>query len=536
VTHGARGVAARQRLTRLAPACLGLVLGVVALGPGLGPGFVLRYDMVFVPDPPVVLTTGGFPRAMPSDVVVAVLAHVLPAQVVQKLILLGVFVLAASGAAALAPAERTGVRLASAAFYVWNAYLAQRLLLGQWALLLGFAGLPWAVRAAARDGPPWRLALALLPAAAGGFQAMLVSALTVLPVRMGAVRRVRGLVEGLVVVVTLSLPWAVPAVLSHAGTDPAGVDAFAARADGPYGTAGGLLALGGIWNAEADVPGQAVWLPATLRLALGVAAIVAFVWARRAGSADGSGYVRAWRPGLLAAGLLGLAIALLGAYLPGVLKGLIGFWAGFGPLRDGQAYIAPLVLLQAIGFGGIVDRLSRPVRRRTPTGSGSGVVPVVGVLAPLLVLPGLAWGAFGRLAAVDYPGEWRRVQAIVNADPRPGALISLPWGAHRAFAWNGGRVILDPATKMFARPVVWNDALTVGLADGRRLRVGGEDPLAGRVGGPIEIGTGPLTSLLRAEGIRYALIAAPDENTFRLRLPGAVPAFEGRGVLLLRLG
>src|SRR5690606_7444704 len=106
---------------------------------------------------------------------------------------------AASGAAALVPAsygpgERTAARLAAAACYAWNAYLAQRLLLGQWALLLGYAGLPWAVRAAARGGVR-RLVVALLPAAAGGFQAMLVTSLVVLPVaalsgRRGWIRRV----------------------------------------------------------------------------------------------------------------------------------------------------------------------------------------------------------------------------------------------------------------------------------------------------------------------------------------------------------
>ncbi|MDI9581543.1 MAG: hypothetical protein QM207_12685, partial [Thermobispora sp.] len=171
-----------QRLHRLLPALLGLALGVLALGPALGPGFVLRYDMVFVPDPPLRAEPGGaFPRAVPSDQVVALLSAVLPAEAVQKLILLGVFVLAASGAAALVPGGRTGPRLVAAACYAWNAYLAQRLLLGHWALLLGYAGLPWAVRAAARGGVP-RLLLALLPAAAGGFKAMLITALAVLPV------------------------------------------------------------------------------------------------------------------------------------------------------------------------------------------------------------------------------------------------------------------------------------------------------------------------------------------------------------------
>ncbi|MBX6382480.1 MAG: hypothetical protein IRZ07_05825, partial [Microbispora sp.] len=45
-------------LARIGPALLGLAFGVLALGPALGPGFVLRYDMVFVPDPPLRLGDG----------------------------------------------------------------------------------------------------------------------------------------------------------------------------------------------------------------------------------------------------------------------------------------------------------------------------------------------------------------------------------------------------------------------------------------------------------------------------------------------
>ena len=64
--------------------------------------------------------------------------------------------------------------------------MAERLIIGQWALLLGYAGLPWALRAVtAYPVASWRgagrLGLALLPAIAGGFAAMTISALVVLP-------------------------------------------------------------------------------------------------------------------------------------------------------------------------------------------------------------------------------------------------------------------------------------------------------------------------------------------------------------------
>ncbi|MGJ6963337.1 hypothetical protein ACSDR0_15635 [Streptosporangium sp. G11] len=496
----------RPWAARLAPALVGLVLGVLALWPALGPGFVLRYDMVFVPDPPISPESGGFPRAVPSDLVVALLSSVLPGQLVQKAILLGIFVLAATGAAALVPGERRVARLVAAAFYAWNVYLAQRLLLGQWALLLGYAGLPWAVRAVTREGI-WRTVLALLPAAIGGFQAMLVSVMAIVPV---AGRRAP---RALLVAAVLSLPWLVPALGSAAVTDPAGVRAFAPRADGPLGTLGSLLTLGGVWNSEAAVPGQETWWSALVRLA--VAAVAVTGYALLAGRRP------AYWGGLAVASAAGLAVGCAGAFLPGVLEAMVGLWPGFGPLRDGQLYLAPFALLQAVGLAAVTARLSPAVR------------PGMLVL-PLLVLPTFAMGAFGRLVAADYPPDWSRVRSIVDADPAPGALLTLPWGGYRAFGWNGGRVVLDPAVKLFQRRVVWNDGLPVGLGDGRTLTLATEDPLARRVGAVLA-GSGPLTGSLAAEGISHVLIQRPNENLFRSRLPGARLIFAGQDLLLFHL-
>jgi len=578
---------------------VGAGLAVLALGPALGWGFVLRYDLLFVPDPPLLPDTGGFPRAVPSDFVVAALSRVLPGELVQKGFLVGIFVLGASGAAALVPPERRVARLVAAVFYAWNCYLAQRLMLGQWALLLGVAGLPWVVRAIAPPTRPpenpsvtatttgsapgstgstagsttgstgsttgstgsttgstgstagsaavWtRLAFALVPAAIGGFQAMLVTALTLMPIAI-ARRRVP---TAVLLLAVLSAPWLVPALIAALGsgvvTDPAGVDAFAARADGPFGVLGSLLGLGGIWSAEANLPGQQTWWSAGTRLLLVVVGVAGYARLR----ADRP----PWWGGLATAAALGFGLACLGAFAPGPLRWLIGWWPGFGPLRDGQVYLAPLVLLTAVGLASALR---------------SGVPALVGVLAPVLVLPTFAGGAFGRLAAVEYPPDWRAVQRIVNADPAPGALLSLPWGAHRSFAWNGGRVVLDPATKLFERRVLWDDTLLVGLPDGGRLRVRGEDPLnlaageagvvdplnravgeagvvdpLGRVAGEAaETGeAGGVDSLDRADAIpdrlgrltvRYVLIAG-SENRFPFDPAGWQTVFQGSELTLLR--
>ena len=160
-------LAARARLHAW-PALTGLVLGLLALGPALGSGFVLSYDMVFVPAPPVGYADlglgGGPPRAVPSDLVVALAAKIIPAEFVQKLILIAIFVLACSGAAALLadrwPERVAGRRLpllaqlVAGVCYAWNPFVAERLIMGQWAMLLGYAGLPWVVREVVRPGGP----------------------------------------------------------------------------------------------------------------------------------------------------------------------------------------------------------------------------------------------------------------------------------------------------------------------------------------------------------------------------------------------
>lgn len=484
---------------------LGLVLGLLALGPALAPGYILVQDMVFVPDPVFSPFTfglsGGAPRAVPSDAVVTALAVPLPAWLVQKLILLAVFALGCAGAALLVPGATLVPRLVAGAFYVWNPYVAERLLMGQWALLLGYAGLPWVVRALCARR---LLAVALLPAAVGGFAAMTVTAVTALPVaallggtakraRAGAVARVAALL------VAFSLPWLVTGALRPGGLtgDPAGVDAFAARADGPFGALGSLLSLGGIWNAYAVPAGYDTLPGAVARLAVALAGIAGFWLALRGGGRPGdpqagdpqtgeSPYGR----GLAVAAGIGFAVAALGVSEAGrgVLKWLVGAWGGFAVFRDAQQFVAPLALLVAVGLGVLTGRV---VSRWA----------AVMVVVPLAVLPTLAWGAFGGLAAVPYPESWFQAREIIRRDPVQGDVLVLPFESYRRFAWNGGRATLDPAQRFFAVPgreVVVNDSVRVG-----RMVVGTEDPRAQRVGRILGDPRG-----LAAEGIRYVVVDA----------------------------
>ena len=135
-------------LRRYAPAVWALVLALVMLGPALAPGYLLTYDMVWVPD---LALRGDFlglgtalPRAVPSDAVVAVLDELVPGMALQKLVLVGALLLGGLGAARLA-GPSTLVRLVAVSVSMWSPFVVERLWIGHWPVLLCWAVLPWLV-------------------------------------------------------------------------------------------------------------------------------------------------------------------------------------------------------------------------------------------------------------------------------------------------------------------------------------------------------------------------------------------------------
>ncbi len=339
--------------------------------------------------------------------------------------------------------------------------------------------------------------------------------------------------------------------------DPAGANLFAARADTPFGALGSLVALSGIWNAQA-VPLGYGGLPAAFWLV-----VVALA---------GAGYLLLARParlapGLGAAGLIGLAVAALGVSAPGraVLRDLISAWAGFAVLRDGQQYVAALALAEAIGLGAGVAWAARGVRITPGSGRASGAIVrgwrwagysppnatraldaggrqrgaalgVAAVLAPVLLLPGMAWGSAGRLHAVRYPADWMTARQLIDGDPAPGTVLLLPWALYRRYPWNGGEAVFDPWPRLLARDVIANDALTVGS------QTLGQESAASIKLNEVIAQPGPLTGKLRAAGVRYVVVdAGPLLDGPRAglaaaaRLPGAQVLMAGRDLVVFRL-
>ncbi len=495
-------------------------MSVLAAGVVLAPmlwqrGYVLVGDMVFTPRTPLNATTWGIdgraPRGVPSDVVVALADRLLPGAVVQRLVLFAVCVAAGWGAGRLTEnvlGRHRFLGVVGAVAYLWTPFLYERLLLGQWALLVGWAALPWVAMTASR--PSAKLIVPLTLGSLGGASAWLPVSVTAVAVVFFAGRNARWTRTALTVgcCALLALPWGLPALLLPGGvsSDPQGFAAFAARADTALGTLPSLLAGGGVWNADVAPPGRDGWLTALVTVVWAVVVaigLVVLVRARRA-------------PGLVAglAVAAGLGILVAWGATTGWGQSALGHLAehvsAVGLLRDSHKLVAPWSLLAALGLaagvGALADRAS---------GAGARVVPVVGLLLSLATVPALGGGLAGRLDPVAWPSPWADAATAVSADPEP--VLVLPWQAYRAFDWNDRRPTLDPTTRWFTPRVVGSDTLVVG-----DLSVTGEDPWAAELE-PLSGDPAALVAKARSLGVGWVLVEG--------QTPGTTYVPEGRRVV-----
>ncbi len=481
-------------------------LSVLILGPALGPGFSLSYDMVFVPRLPFTARLlgldGSIPKAVPSDAVVAALSRIVPAELLQKLILVAILVAGGMGAARLVRRYGRVAAAAATVLYLWNPYVGSRLLLGQWAILVSFAALPWLVLTASKLGGGDRraaagtvLLLALSAVSPSGGVLAAGTALAVAGFAHGPVsRRVRStcFVGGAAVLV--NLPWLLPALLRPGGvpSDPAAAGAFAARADTSLGTVLSVLTLGGTWNSQTTPSGRDGILAGVVLVLLVTVAGLGITLRCRDAAPDGMWW------GLVTAGGVALLVAVAAALPP--LRAVTGWVVadvpGGGLFRDGTRYLAPFVLLMSLGFGQGLAAL----RRWSPTRELAAATAVLGLLAPVAVLSGLAWGGFGQLGTARYPAEWEQARDVVSKEAVGSTVLVLPWGSYRQFPWNDRRTMYDPADRWLPARTVGDDRLRVG-----GVTIAGSDRLAVALTPLVESGA-PLAQGLTEHGVGWVLL------------------------------
>jgi hypothetical protein len=409
---------------------------------------------------------------VPSDAVVAVLDQVVPGMLLQKLVL--VAALAGGGVGAtrlLAGQPETGeageagdaglvVRLVVATGYGWNALVAERLLMGAWPVLVGYAVLPWLLVAGRRwraDDRLPRSLLVLVPIGCLSASAGLATSVAVLAAAAGRGRTLRALL----LVAAGNAPWWVAGLLhaSSATSDSAAAEVFALRAEGSVPGPLAALTLGGIWNTSVQPDSRTGLLGWAALLALvGLAALGARSWWRGTPARDRTTLLVCWG--------IGWGLAVLTWLAPGAVGWGSEHVPGAGVVRDGARALvlcAPLVVV-------LVGEGVRVVARHAPPVTAARLALAVGaVLLPVALLPELALGVSRQLRPAHYPAAYAEARDLL--ENRPGDVLVLPLSSYRAPSWNHGQLVLDPIGRYLTPDYVASDVLVI---DGRPLS--GEDP------------------------------------------------------------
>ncbi|HWJ08190.1 MAG TPA: hypothetical protein VNS46_02375 [Nocardioides sp.] len=490
------------------------VLGPLLLGSGLW----LVGDMVFVPDQPWKSAwlglDGALPRAVPMDALVSLASYVVPGALVQKVLLVGGFLAGGLGIARLVGAQAWFARAAAITLFCWNPWVHERLLIGQWAILLGYLLLPWVALAAQRlrrdatDAAPAAVVLVVSAVCSPSSGVMAVGVLAVL----GLTRDRRGWWRAALVAVVANLPWLVPALTADSvrvATD--GVFAgFAARAESGAGTLASVLSLGGIWKTSILAGERTSALLVLLSCLLSLAALVG-LW--RAAPERGR-----W----LGLGGAAVAVALLPTTGPGadLLEALGSAVPGVALLRDSHRFLAPLGVVLAVGAAHAVTEVRGQVR---PGRGALWAAVALLVVAPVLLLPSLAWGGGGEIQRSSYPPAWEDVADLVGPDD---VTVVLPWaGSYRGFDWNHRRAVLDPAPRLLPGTVLVDDS--VRLTD---LVVPPEDPRVLAVAEALD--GDDAAGALRALGVRWVLV---ERGMGAVVVPAAPVRYDAGGLTLLDL-
>lgn len=445
------------------------LLALVVMLPLLLPGFILTLDMVFVPNMP-------FPDNISNTWLLEFLMwlanFVLPAEIIQKIILLAILILSGAGmhklvknTADINPEYLKWAAYFAGIFYMINPFTYSRFMAGQWLVLLGYALLPFFVHSIInlmmKPGKPTALRAALYATAiafvsvhqTGIMAIVVICAIGIMAWKYWGKSQLKKLLKWSLVAAGLALLlnsfWVIPTALGHteigqslATFDDRHHNAFATDNSGPFGAVGNVIRLQGFWVE----PLNFYLMPQDRMPLWGLVSIIVWILV-------GTGVVVAWRRQRFMAlffGALGLAGIILAA------TPLVSWFdVIFNGYREPQKFVVLIALSYAyFGALGTIGAARWASKRWSDT--GVSIALGLALLIPFLLTPTMLWGFAGQLKTSHYPPDWTQLNQQLNQPDITGRGLFLPWHQYMEFDF-AGRIIANPAEKFFDKPLIISD-------------------------------------------------------------------------------
>lgn len=450
-------------------------LALLVLAPLFRRGYILTLDMVFTPKlrmPAHINSSYLFYAAL------HILNYVLPSDVIEKVLLFVILVLAGAGMHLLtrhlsntsADSYHAIGAYFAGVFYIINPFTYDRFMTGQYLVLFGYALLPWFVRAllAFLEKPAWRrtpvltawaVAISIVSIHTVGMLAILtIVALCLKAWRERANSEWLGKLlkfglSGLVLFLLASSYWLVPLALGRGSTASA-ISSFSANDQSAFATVGGsaigrlgnVLRLQGFWAESRNMYTlPQAHIPTWGLLALMLWALVIL------------GATAMWRNGQRRL-VLPFGVSMLVAIILAIGT-LNGWLVGHVPLFAGYREPEKFVTLVALGYAVFASRGVATMLKYCHEQGGKFfliLASVVLLLLPVVFASTMFWGCNGQLRVAQYPAGWFAANRRLNADHGDFQTLFLPWHLYMYFDF-AGRIIASPAPNFFDKPVIISD-------------------------------------------------------------------------------
>lgn len=447
------------------------------------------------------------PGAAPLFLLMQGASEIIPAWLVQKVLLFLILFLSGLGMHRLLPFKGAGAYFAGL-LYMINPFTYARFLAGQWGVLLAYALFPFAIKAfldlLERGGIRNAVKVVILSTLVGLVQIHGFFLLFLAFFILFVVKAVRERKEGARILqiskyvglsaamfLALNIYWLVPA-LTASGTvveQISGADLlfFAPTPTSAFGVMFDIASMYGFWRGGYIYAMDILpfwWVLFVFILFLAVYGFINKVISSRASSSlsqgegeevspEGASPLRATplenRWVVVSFGIIGavsflLAVGAASEFTRPLFEWLwehVFFFRGF---RDSQKFVVLLCLTYAylggLGVNGLVKMLRWRGKR----------LPRVGMTAliTLALLTPIAYSFtmfdfHGQLGVTDYPQEWHEVNEYLNRDEEDFNVLFLPWHMYMDYEWlpNRDKKLGNPAQQFFDKPVIVGDNIEV---------------------------------------------------------------------------
>lgn len=531
-----------------APILFFTLIGMLILGPALRYGFIFLLDMPWPQHFQLSDFTAGNASLLPISVILTVLNKIIPAWVLQKILLVGIITMAGFSMYRMhrhlrVPRSR---RYAAGLLYACNPFVLERLAGGQWLLLWGYAMVPFFVsrllmfakdpirRNAVRLG----LLYALYPVVSVHWWYMLTLFTAPLAIHWLYIRlrqkstnkkALLGYVASTCAAVALiNYRWIVDVVqgVSKVTTiSTADFRVFATAGEGMFGAVGNVISLYGFWQRLYVMPsdhGLVAWTLPLLLLALTVAGASRM-------------YERHGRVALYPFALLPLVMILAAGFGSPVTMPLTSIFVriipGYAGLRDTAKLVGLIAFIYALYLPAGLAQLQAELKkiwsllgnRRFVSGSFMAIFTVV-------MLSGL-WGLGSQLRAYPYPHGWAEAETYLQVQ---GAkkIVVLPWRGYINLRFANDTFAANPARLYFTPEVIQSRSVNNLILDTAQQDTE-YDALA------TELLRGSAQAALGAyqqKGIEFVvLLKTADWQNYSYRLHDKTPVYENDDIAVYKL-